>query len=166
MDFSKFTKQARDLKDQAVTKSKQALSYGASKLADSKITLKTVSELDLFVEKSKNKQGKDSKTGESKEYSQRVIIIFADPKSGFFQDLLYLLPVLSAKAFSQNISLKLADVHMQGLDKKTYNIHNPPSLVLMENMKFIKILEGEEKIQKVVKSLDLDINKTIEEFIK
>lgn len=31
-------------------------------------------------------------------------------------------------------------------------------------MKVVKVLQGEESIQKVVKSLSLDINKTIEEL--
>ncbi len=166
MDFSKIKDKALGLKDKTLKATAKTFSYGASKLADSRLTLKTIEDLNAFIQKSKNTKGKDSKTGQEKTYVHKVIVIFADPKGDFFKDLLYMLPVLSAKAFSQNISLKLADVEMKGLHKTAYNINTPPSLVIIENMKTIKIIEGEEKLQKVVKSLDLDINKTIEELEK
>lgn len=60
--------------------------------------------------------------GSQKENKKRVVIIFADPKSDFFEKMLYMLPVLVTKAFSQNISLKLADISMKGIPKQDYSI--------------------------------------------
>ncbi len=91
-----------------------------------------------------------------------MIVIFADTKSDFFSKMLYALPVLSAKAFSQNIALKLADASMKELNPNIYNMSTLPVLLVFENSKCIKTLSGEENIQKVVKSLSLDINSTID----
>ena len=164
MDFTKFKDKALWLKDKALEVGENAVNYGASKIADSKLTLKSTQELEAFVATSKTSEGKDSKSGEKKEFTRRVIIIFADPKWDFFKDLIYLLPVLSTKAFSQNISLRVADLRMKWLTKATYKIKDSPSLVVIENTKVVKVIEWEEKIQKVVKSLDLDINKVIQEL--
>ena len=166
MDFSKLKNKTLSLKKSALSKTQDMVSYGAWKLADSRFTLKTLEELEDFVKKSENTQSVDKKTEETKTHIRRAIVIFCEPEGDFFKDLLYLLPVLSAKAFSQNISLKLADAGMKGLQKKTYTIQTLPSLVVFENTKVIKTLEGEEKIQKVVKTLDLDINTVIEELEK
>ena len=164
MDFSKFKNKALELKDSAVSKTQDAISFGAGKLADSKFTLKNTQELENFIKRSENTESLDKKTQQKKTHIRKVIVIFAEPEGEFFKDLLYLLPVLSAKAFSQNISLKLADAGMDGFQKKNYKIKALPSLVVFENTKVIKTLEGEEKIQKVVKTLDLDINTVIEEM--
>jgi len=47
---------------------------------------------------------------------------------------------------------------------KKYKFKKYPSLILFENCKDSKVIEGEENIQKVVNSLSLDINKTIDEL--
>lgn len=61
------------------------------------------------------------------------------------------------------MALKAADISMKDLDTKKYQIEKQEALVVFENKKVIKVLTGEENIQKVVKSLSLDINKSIEE---
>lgn len=164
MDFKEIKKKALELKDEAAKKSKEALDYSAGKLAGSKFTIKSVEELEAFRDTSKSTQGKDSKTGEKKTYTHRSIVIFCETDTDFFTSMLYMLPVLEAKAFSQNVKCKLADVSMKGLHKAAYNVGEVPCLVVFENSKIIKTLEGEENIQKVVKSLSLDINKTIDEL--
>ena len=85
-----------------------------------------------------------------------------DTKSEFFTKMLYALPVLVANAFSQNIALKLVDKDMKDADFAPYNVTQFPTLLVFENTKHIKTLKGEENIQKVVKSLSLDINSTID----
>jgi hypothetical protein len=55
--------------------------------------------------------------------------------------MLYKLPVLSTKAFSQNISIRLADISMKKLDKILYKISPPETLVVIENKKVIISLE-------------------------
>ncbi len=164
MDFEKLRKEALKLKDTAQKAGKDALEYGASKIAASKITLKTLEELKNFQKTSKNTLGTDSKTGKEKEFSHRSLVIFADTKSDFFTSMLYKLPLLEAKAFSQSVKLKLADINMKGLDRKDYDIEELPCLLVFENEKRLKSISGEENIQNLVKSLSLDINKSIDEL--
>jgi hypothetical protein len=45
---------------------------------------------------------------------------------------------------------------------KQYGLNKIPGLVVFENTKPIKVVYWEENITKLVKSLNLDINKTIE----
>jgi hypothetical protein len=54
--------------------------------------------------------------------------------------MLYKLPVLSAKAFSQNMTIRLADISMKKLDKKLYKISLPETLVVIENEKVLTSL--------------------------
>lgn len=116
MDFTSLKQKAEALKNKTLQAGKDAIEYSATKLADSSLTLKTKADFDTFVQKSQTTKGKDSTTGVEKDYRHRVIVIFSDTKSEFFTKMLYVLPVLSAKAFSQNISLKLADKNMKDLD--------------------------------------------------
>jgi hypothetical protein len=164
MDFQKIKEEVLKLKKQASKAGKDALNYSVSKLADSKFTLKTVEEVEAFLKTSKNTEGKDAKTWEKKVFVHRSIIIFTDISGEFFKEMLYLLPILETKAFSQNIKLKLADISMKWLHKTPYGIHETSSLVVFENEKVFKTIEGEEKIQKIVKSLSLDINTSIDEL--
>ena len=90
------------------------------------------------------------------------MIIFADPKTKFFNDLLYMFPVLWAKGFSKNTPLKLATSNISGVDLSEYNIVVTPSLVIFKNTQVYKVIAGEEKIAKLVKTLNLDINEDIE----
>ncbi len=161
MDFAKLKKKALELKDQAVEKSKDAVSYGAGKLWESALTLKDKKALDDFIASSKNTISKTD-DGKQKTHTKRVIVIFADTQGDFFKKMLYMLPVLATKAFSQNVSLKLADANMKWFDKKTYDIQELPTLVVFENTTKIKSLSGEEPVQKVVKTASLDINTTID----
>jgi len=161
MDFTELKKNALKFKDQAFEKGKEAVSYSAAKLGESGMTLQTVKDLDVFIQKSKNTEFKDV-NGVKKTFTKRVIVVFADTKSEFFKQMLYMFPVLIAKAFSQNISLSLADISMRELDVKKYQVSKKSTLVVFEDTKIIKTLEGDENIQKVVKAASLDINGTID----
>lgn len=155
-------KNAKDISKKAKDLGQDALEYWAEKLADSKLTLKNSKELNEFVQKSLPTTWKDSKTGESKEFPHQVIVIFWDPDSDFFQDMLFQLPVLSTKAFSQNISVRLADIRMKDLDTQLYQVGDEPTLLVIENLKPTKTLTGEEAIAKLVKKPNLDIQETID----
>ncbi len=162
MDLKSIKKKALELKSKALDRGKDAIEYSTAKLADSKFTLKTVEELEAFIAKSENKSLIDSKSGIEKTFKKRVIVIFSDPKTSFFTQMLYIFPVLSTKAYSQNISIKLADVRMKDLKEEDYQITGVSTLVVFENTKLFKVVHGEENIQKVVKTLSLDINNTID----
>ena len=164
MDFKKIKQEALRLKNKAVEAGKDAANYSASKLADSSFTLKNKQELESFIEKSKTTTGKDSSTGKEKKFKHYVIIIFADTQSIFFKELLYKLPILSTKAYSQSIALKLADISMKDIDKDFYQITDSESLVVLQECKVTKVVRGQESIQKIVKSMSLDIIKTIDEL--
>lgn len=175
MDFKNFLDKAKDAasqaKDYAIDTGKKvkrasndAVNYGAKQLADSRMTLKTKLELENFISTSQVTHYTNPKSGEQKTFTHKIIIIWADPKSEFFQSLLYKFPVLSAKAYSQNISLKLADAAMQGVTLEDYGVKGLPCLQVYESEACIKTLEGEEKIQNLVKSLSLDINTSIDEL--
>lgn len=80
--------------------------------------------------------------------------------------MLALFPVLATKAYSQNVALRLADKNMELSDKSLFGLTNSPlpQMILYENTSIKKIILGEENIQKVVKSLSLDITKTMLEL--
>ncbi|NDK10041.1 hypothetical protein GW846_04625 [Candidatus Gracilibacteria bacterium] len=162
MDFKSLKNKAKALKNKAVDAGKDALEYSSSKLASSGFTLKNTTDLEAFIQKSLNSQVIDSKTGIEKKFKKRVIVIFTDTKTQFFSQMLYLFPVLSAKAYSQNVSIRLADVRMKDLQEESYQITGVSTLVVFENTEILKVIHGEENIQKVVKSLSLDINTTID----
>lgn len=164
MDFWELKNKASKLKDSAMKASKSAMEYSAGILADSKLTLTTIQELELFLKKSLTTRWKDSVTWKDKEYKHQVIVIFANMKSEFFQHMLYKLPVLSAKAFSQNIAIRLADINMKNLDTKLYQISDLETLVVLQDEKVVQSIAWSENIQKIVKSMTLDINKSIAEL--
>jgi hypothetical protein len=62
MDFKTLKDEALKLKNKALTAGKDAVDYSAGKLADSSLTLKTVADLEKFIEKSKTTTGKDAAT--------------------------------------------------------------------------------------------------------
>lgn len=164
MDLQKIKEEAQKLKTKAQKAWNDLLEFGASKIADSKFTLKDVEAVEAFRKTSKNTQGTDSHTGEKKTFTHRSIVLFADIHSDFFKEMIFILPVLETKSFSQNIKFRLADISMKWLNTSTYEIHKDPSMVVFESEKILKTIEGEENIQKVVKSLSLDINKAIDEL--
>ncbi len=153
MDFQALKLKALKFKDDVIDKS-------AKKLAGSSMVLNTVEELDAFIEKSKTKKVTIKDTWEEKEFIKKVIVIFADNESDFFEKSLIQLPVLVTKAFSQNIPLKMCDVALK--DLKKYWVESHPTLLVYETEKVIKTIDSEEGISSIVKDLSLDINAAIE----
>ena len=159
MDFKK-------LKEKALEQTNKAIKFSADKLAWSWLTISTKEELNKIIAKSKTTKFKNKETWAEKEYKHKSIVIFAEENSDFFKDALYILPVITAKAFSQNISVKLAKSKIDWVNLKDYKVNEKslPCLVVFEEEKVNKIIEGTQNILKLVKSFDLDINKQIEEF--
>jgi len=162
MDLQILREEAKKFQKKAQKVGEKVLSASTDKLVESKYTLSSVSELDACVKKSEETLGTDSKTGKEKKFSHRVVIIFADTKSDYFKSFLYKLPVLITKAYSQWVVCRVADNSMKDLDKKKHKISWEISMVVYENKKVIKVLEGIDNVQKVVKSPSLDINTTID----
>ena len=157
MDFGELKKKALKFKNDVVEK-------GAKKLAESSMVINKIDELEEFIKKSQTKSFTSSETGETKKFIKKVIVIFADNKSDFMKKSLIGLPVLITKAFSQNIPLKMCDIKIEELNK--YDIKKLPTLVVFETEEIIDIIEGEEDVNKITKSLSIDINKSIEDSVK
>lgn len=166
MDLKELKEKALKLKEKASKQTQKAIDYGAKKLTDSSLTINKKEELELLIKKSTTTKFKNKETWIEKEYKHKVIIIFSDEWSDFFKKALYILPVISAKAFTQNISVKLAKSKIKWIKLSDYSVKakSLPCLVVFENEKVLKTIEGTENILKLVKSFDLDINKQIDEF--
>lgn len=162
MDLQWLREEALKFKKKAQKVGSKMLSASADKLVESKYTLESQDDITLCIAKSKTTTGTDSKTGKPKDFKHRVVIIFMDFQGDYFKTLVYKLPILITKAYSQNIVLRVADISTKGLDKKAYKISWKEAMVVFEDEKVIKSLEWQENIQKVVKSLSLDINSTID----
>lgn len=166
MDFKEIKEKALKLKKEASKQTQKAIDYGAKKLTNSSLTINKKEEIDSIILKSKTTKFTNKETWLKKEYKHKSIIIFADEWSDFFKDALYILPVISAKAFTQNISVKLAKSKIEWIKLSEYKVKAKtlPCLVVFEEEKVLKTIEWTENILKLVKSFDLDINKQIDEF--
>lgn len=157
MDFA-------ELKKKAIKFGNDMVETWAKKLAESSMVINKIEDLEKFIEKSKTKSFTSSETGITKEFIKKVIVIFAEKDSSFMKKSLVWLPVLITKAFSQNIPLKMCDIKLE--DLKKYDIKKLPTLVVFETEKIIDVIEWEEDINKITKSLSIDINKSIEDSVK
>lgn len=149
-------------KNKVVNTKDKAVNYSAKKLVNSSSTIKDKRVLLETIKKSKNSSSVDKKTWKRKTHKKRAFIIFASERSSFFKDALFQYPILKTKAFSQNVTLSLATSNIEWIDYKAYNISKFPSLVVFENQKVIRTIEWKEKIEKLVKSFNLDINEELE----
>ena len=169
MDFKSFKEKAlekaKQLKEKTIEITDKTIDYTAKKLGESGFTISSKIDLEKFIKKSAQTKSKDKKTWVEKTYSHRVLVIFGDEKSDFFQKALINLPILLTKAFSQSISIKLAKHIIKDVNLVDYKVKQLPSLIVFENEKFLKVIEGEENILKLVKSLSLNINKSIDELL-
>ena len=157
MDFA-------ELKKKAIKFGNDMVETWAKKLAESSMVINKIEDLEKFIEKSKTKSFTSSETGVTKEFIKKVIVIFAEKDSSFMKKSLVWLPVLITKAFSQNIPLKMCDIKLEELKK--YDIKKLPTLVVFETEKIIDVIEWEKDINKITKSLSIDINKSIEDSVK
>lgn len=163
MDFKALKEKALQLKQKTSEQTMKAINYSAKKLSNSSFTIEKKEDLSLIIQKSKQSTYKNKETWEEKTYKHQSIVIFADEWSNFFKEALYILPVIITKAFTQNISVKLAKSKIEWVDLAQYNVKSDilPCLVVFEDEKVIKNIEWSENILKLVKSFDLDINNLI-----
>lgn len=164
MDFNEIKKKALELKKKAEEKTKDAIEYSSKKLAESSFTISKKEDLDKIIEKSKTTEFTNKETWETKTYKHKSIVVFWDEKSDFFKESLINFPVLVTKAFSQNIALRLAKSEIENVNLEDYKVSELPALVVFEEEKVYKTITWKENIKEVVKKLNLDINKTIEEL--
>ena len=163
MDFSKFKQKAQELKTKAVDLTQKTIEKTATKVSQSSLVLKNEEELKDFIAKSENKTFTTQEWVE-KTFTKRVFLVAWDSKKEFFKEFLVYLPVFLTKAFSQNVSFKVVDIQNTQIDLWQYEIPEFPALLVFENKELYKLILWEENVKKVVKSLSLDINKTVEEM--
>jgi len=123
--------------------------------------IKTAQELEDFTKKSENKTHVNNEWV-TKVFTKRVFLVLWDSKDNFFKEFLILIPVLLAKSFSQNISLKMADISNDQIDYKKYEVSDFPCMIVFENNEIYKIIVWENNIKTIIKDFNLDINKTID----
>lgn len=162
MDLKSLKEKALELKKEASKKMEQAIDYSAKKLSESTVTISKKEEVEKMIKKSKTTSFTNKETWITKEYIHKSIIVFGEEKSNFFKKALINFPILAAKAFSQNITLKLAKEKIEGYDITKLWVESFPCLVVFEEEKVLKVIHWEENIQKLVKALNLDINKEME----
>ena len=162
MDISKLKKYASDAKEKAKKLTNETLENTWKKILNSKATIKDKEWFDNLVSKSKNKQFTNKDTWETKTFTKRSMLIVSKEDSEFFKSLTYEYPVLVTKAFSQNIYLKLSKEKIDWVNFDEYWVESMPCILVFENEKFLKLIDSKENIQKLVKSINLDINKEID----
>lgn len=154
MDFKSF-------KDKAIKFKNETIDSAAKKLSESSLVIKTKEDLDKHIAKSKNTSFKSNETGETKTFTKHSIVIFVKKDSEFYKDALIQVPVLATKAWSKSTSLKMSDID-EKIVLEAYWIVETPCLVLFTDTKVSKLVVWEESIKTIVKTLDLDIIKAIE----
>ena len=150
----------KTLKEKVIKFKDNTVSSAAKKLAESGLVIKTKEDLDKIIEKSKNTSFTSKETWVTKNFTKHSIVIFVAKESEFYKDALVQVPVLATKAFASNLPLKMCDLALD--DLKDYKITETPVLALFTNEKLVKLVTGEENIKTIVKTLDLDIIKAIE----
>ncbi len=163
MDFKNLKQKALELKDKAVKLTNDTLDKTITWIYNSSLSIKNQTEFDSFILKSANTTYKTSEWVE-KEAIRRISIIYWDYGNAEFRKFLIWLPVLLAKWFSDWLSLKILDTNNTEINKEIYEQYETPSLFLYENKELKKIVQWMENINKVVKTLNLDINKTIDQL--
>lgn len=163
MDFSKLKQKALELKNKTVEMKDKAVEFSAEKISQSWLVLKEQSDLESLIWKSENKII-TSKEWDEKTFVKRSILVVWNGEKDFFKDFLISIPVLVTKSFSQSLSIKILDINNKNVSIAEYNIDDFPALVVFENKEVYKVITWEDNVKKVVKSLNLDINKTIEEI--
>ena len=141
-----------------------ALNFTEEKLRNSKYVIKDKDNMKDLIDSSEEKKFEEKNTWIKKTFIRRSLLFVCDDTSEFTSKLLYKLPIIFTKSFSQNIYFWILLWDVEGIDVKKMKIESRPTLVLYENKKAVKYIAWEENIQKVVNSLNLNINKTIDEL--
>lgn len=158
MNLKKLKEKAITLKNNTLKKIDNVIEKKAEKLQLSKAILRKQEEIEDFIKLSKNYKNKETWNTVKK----RVIIIFAEKNTDFYRSALYMIPILYTKSWSQNMKFRISSIKLEKLE--IYKIKKIPSLVLFENEKVYKIISWIENIKKVVKSLKVNINDTIDKL--
>lgn len=179
MDFTKFTQKAKELWKKWVAgwvaawkmslkawknAKDNAMQFTEKSIRSSRFIIKDAGAFKKCIEDSREKTFTDVKTWEVKKFNKTSLIFICEENSEFTRSLLFKLPIVFTKSFSQNIQFGLVLWDIEGIVFSDYSSEKIPFLILFENTAVKKVIHWEENIQKVVNSLNLDINKAINEL--
>lgn len=155
MDFTSLKEKAKKYSTQAKQKLDAWIDSSIKKIGESSFVISTQEDLQKIIESSKNATNSYWKISRKK-----VVIFYAEKDSDYYIHILsYIAPVLFAKAWTQQVKIKLTNIDITEL--KEYSITESPALLVFEDAKFTKVIYGKENIEKVVKTTDMDINNLI-----
>lgn len=179
MDFSNITKKAKELSEKWIARwvaawkmslkawkkaKDNAVEYTENSLRNSRFIIKDAESFIKSIDLSEQKTFTDKTTWVVKKFNGTFLLFVCEEDSDFTKSLLFRLPVLFAKSFSQNTHFGIVLWDIDGIKISKYSKEKPPLIVFFENTKVKKVIVWEENIQKVVNSLSLDINKMIHEL--
>ena len=150
-----FKERIMQMKDKALEIKDNLVEKSAEKLSESSLVLKDKKDLEEIINKTTPKEFTSKETWEKKVFKKYAVIIFVKKDTNFYKEALIEIPVLATKAWTQNIPLKITNLEYKWITEF-------PSLVIFENKKIYKTLSWEENIKKIVKNMDFDIIKLIE----
>lgn len=155
MDFTSLKEKAKKYSTQVKEKFDAGIDSSIKKIGESSFVISTTEDLQTIIESSKNATNSYWKISRKK-----VIIFYAEKESEYYKHILsYIAPVLFAKAWTQQVKMKLTNIDIKEL--QLYWVTESPALLVFEDAKFTKVLHGKETIEKVVKTADMDINNLI-----
>lgn len=158
MDFKKIKEKTLEVKNTLIKQADKVVSLSRDMVVNTAL-IKETKYLDEFIAKTANYI---NSTG--KEVVKVGILLVIDTESDFYKKLLYVFPTLYTKGWSKNIDVKILASNTKDFEKEKYGISSIPSLLVFNNTKVFKQVDSEENILKIVRSLSLDLEKTIEAF--
>lgn len=152
--------------EKAKQKINWAMDYSAKKISESSnFSIKNLDDFEKLLEKSATTEFQNKETWEIKYFKHKSVVIIADEKTDFYKNISLLFPILKTKAFSQNMNIMLSKIKIEWLDyKETYKIEEFPAMLVFENKELYKKIIWKENIEKIAKSVKMNIEEQIEQF--
>lgn len=152
--------------EKAKQKINWAMNYSAKKISESSnFSIKNLDDFEKLLEKSATTEFQNKETWEIKYFKHKSVVIIADEKTDFYKNISLLFPILKTKAFSQNMNIMLSKIEIEWLDyKETYKIEEFPTMLVFENKELYKKIIWKENIEKIAKSVKMNIEEQIEQF--
>lgn len=153
----KFWKNVKD-------KFNSAVDYSAKKISESSAVEKK-EDVEELIEKSITTEFQNKDTWELKYFKHKSILIIADEKDKSYDEMMVLFPLLKTKAFSQSVEIMISKLDIKWIDyKKEFELEELPVMIVFENKEITKKIIWKENIEKIAKSIKMNIEELIEQF--
>lgn len=138
--------------------------YTAEKIWN-KSLVKKISEIDELIENSKTTEFYKEETWETKHYKHKNILILVDEKTEDFKSISIIYPILKTKAFSQNIKILMSHYMLENSNlKERFWVEQIPAMIVFQDKEIYKTIFWKENIEKIWKSVKINIEETIDKF--